>query len=486
MKKAIYIFLIVLFTQLSVYGQKETSWWHFGFNSGLNFNSLSSATADDGTVVPAMPEPIIGPLSTFEGCFTVSTYDGKFLFSSDGITVYDKNYNVMPNGTGLLGDPSATQSGIVIPRPGSLTEYYVVTVPAGEGTPTNGVRYSIVDLSLNGGLGDVVAASKNTVIKSGSVYENIAAVPNANDQDYWLIHRTGNVFYVFPVTAEGISSTPNQTISSTIINTANQLGELVVSSDYKRIISCNWGGKQIISAEFNPVTGLISGIQAQTISVITYAATFSPDNNHIYVTTAYATPQVWHNTWSGLRSGIASTFLTYGPSNLKSGIDGRLYGIQSPRGGARTKHLYVVMNPNEGGTNMKYFPNYLINDAYLGLPSFAAGFIKVTPQSQPFACASHERSYGVVIDLSGGNAPVKLEWNFGDGTPITTQNVSLPQTKYVVKHSYTTPGLYTVTVTPYKADGSKAKIINMVANIVVCSLKSNLMTRSELLNSKQQ
>lgn len=486
MKKIIYIFLLVLFTQLSVYGQKETSWWHFGFKSGLDFNSLSNATADDSSIVPNMPKPIIGALSTYEGCFTVSTYDGQFLFSSDGITVYDKTYTPMPNGTGLLGDPSATQSGIVIPRPGSLTQYYVVTVPA-QGAP-NGLRYSVVDMSLNGGLGDVVTASKNTIIKSGSVFENIAAVPNANGEDYWLLHRLGQTFYVFAITATGISSTPNQTITGTSITSqpaTSGLGELIISSDYTKVLSCSWSTNQIISAEFNNATGMISGIQAQTIPVITYGATFSPDNNHIYVTTAYTTPQVWHNTWSGLRAGVASTFLAYGPSNLKSGIDGRLYGIQSSAPGVRTKHLYVMMDPNAGGTVMKYFPNYLINDAYLGLPSFPAGFVRLMPQSKPFGCASHSRTYGVVIDLSGGNAPVRLEWNFGDGTPIVTQTVSLTVTDYTVKHTYLNAGLYTILVTPYKADGTTAKIINMEANIVNCNLKSNIMTRSDLLNSKQ-
>lgn len=471
---------------MHLYAQKETSWWHFGFNSGLNFNSLSNATASDGTVVPNMPEAIVGYVNTYEGCFTVSTYDGKFLFASDGIKVYDKNGTVMPNGSDLMGDPSATQSGIVIPKPGSLTQYYVITVPA-ERNPI-GLRYSIVDLSLNNGLGDVVSSTKNTIIKSGAIDENIAAIPNANGIDYWLLHRTGNTFYVFSVTSSGIESTPHQSLTSTDINTSTALGELVVSSDYTKVVGCNWTGKQIISAEFNSTTGLISQIQVENLKIISYGACFSPDNKHIYITTAYVTPMVYHNTWAEHRSGVPSTFLMSGPSNLKPGIDGRLYGIRSYQSGSvsRTRDLYVIVNPNEGGNNSKYFPNYLINAAYLGLPSFAAGFIRIIPQSKPFACASYSRTYGVEIDLSGGNAPVKLEWDFGDGTPIVDQNVSLSQTSYLIKHTYTNSGMYTITVTPYKADGTKAKVINMEANIVYCTLKTNLMTRSELLNSKQQ
>nr|WP_297163004.1 hypothetical protein [uncultured Dysgonomonas sp.] len=494
MKKISYILFAILSIPLNNYAQKETSWWYFGQNAGLNFNVVNSEIADDGTTVDNMPKPVVGPLNTFEGCFTVSTYDGKLLFSSDGIRVYDKVGNLMPNGAGLLGDPSATQSGIVIPRPGSLTEYYVVTVPSVDVTPTNGLRYSIVDMSLNNGLGDVIVASKNTLIRSGYTFENIAAVPNANGRDYWLIHRTYDTFYVFPVTDEGISSTPSQTIAEASITTAKGLGELVVSSDYTKLIACNWvggSGNQIISAEFNPATGKIINIKTEIVPNIVYGAAFSPDNSYVYVTAGYYNNSLLCNTWSGLRSGIPSYSMNYGLSNLKPGMDGRLYGIKvyrtdNPIQNIPTKDLYVIMNPNDGGTIVKYFPQYLLNTAYLGLPSFPAGFVRLIPDSKPFACATHDRSYSVEVDLSGGNAPVRLEWDFGDGTPVVSQVVSLTQLKYTQKHSYLNAGLYTISVIPYKADGTKAKIINMDANIVNCTLRTNLMNRSNLLNSKQQ
>lgn len=484
MKKIVYIFLLIFLFQSVAYCQKETSWWYFGLKSGLNFNSLSNATASNGTVVPNMPKPIAGVLSTYEGCFTVSTFDGKLLFSSDGIRVYDKNNNQMPNGTGLLGDPSATQSGIVIPRPGSVTQYYIVTVPAQEGTPTNGIRYSIVDLEQRAGLGDVT--SKNIVLKSGVTHENIAAVLNSNQQSYWLLHRTGQTFYVWAVTAAGISTTPHQTLTSTAVSGVNYVGELIVSPDYTKIAWCNWGGKQVISADFNPATGNLSNIKAQTLPIITYGGAFSPNSEYLYIASGYNTPQVYVNTWAKLRAGTAFSFLMYGPSNLRAGIDGRLYGIQSPQSGVSSKHLYVIMNPNAGGASNFYFPNYLINPAYLGLPAFATGFIRVTPHSKAFACAANKRTYGVEVDLSGGNAPTQLKWNFGDGTPVVTQTVIPLQSLYYQPHTYSSAGTYTITVTPYKGDGSAILPVTMSTVVTYCSLRSNRMTRSDLLNSKQQ
>ena len=53
--------------------------------------------------------------------------------------------------TGLNGDVSSTQSAIIVPSPGNPNIYYVFTVhDAGE---PEGLQYSLVDISLNGGLG---------------------------------------------------------------------------------------------------------------------------------------------------------------------------------------------------------------------------------------------------------------------------------------------------------------------------------------------
>ena len=106
-----------------------------------------------------------GQLYTNEGCASISDTEGNLLFYTDGITVHTKNHTIMENGTELKGDPSSTHSAIIIPKPGTTTVYYIFTVDALtlNGGGVDGLQYSEVDMSFNGGLGKVT--SKNNLSK---------------------------------------------------------------------------------------------------------------------------------------------------------------------------------------------------------------------------------------------------------------------------------------------------------------------------------
>ena len=41
------------------------------------------------------------------------------LFYTDGMTVYNKNHVIMPNGNFLTGHSSSSQSGVIVKKPGS-------------------------------------------------------------------------------------------------------------------------------------------------------------------------------------------------------------------------------------------------------------------------------------------------------------------------------------------------------------------------------
>src|ERR1043166_2729838 len=170
---------------LGLNSQKQTNIWYFGIYAGLDFNSGSPVVLTNGV------------LNTTEGCAAISGTNGALLFYTDGVSVWNNTHSVMPNGTGLQGDVSTTQSALIVKKPGNESLYYIFTLPS-EGTGS--FCYSTVDMTLDGGKGDVTA--KNTVLL-GNVTEKMSAAHHCNGTDIWVtVHELNSKsFYSYSVTA---------------------------------------------------------------------------------------------------------------------------------------------------------------------------------------------------------------------------------------------------------------------------------------------
>jgi hypothetical protein len=172
--------------------------WYFGKNRGFDFSGGS-------------PTLITGGLNTTEGCSVLCDAEGNFLFSTDGVSVWNRQQQPMPHGTGLKGHFSSTQSALIVPNPLHSSLFYLFTTDEGGyySLPNEGVNYSVVDLSLENGLGDVVEATKNTPLYQPAT-EKLCAVHHANGQDTWVMtHRwESDEFVAHRVTVAGVSATP--------------------------------------------------------------------------------------------------------------------------------------------------------------------------------------------------------------------------------------------------------------------------------------
>ena len=190
MKKTITLFL--LFIGLYTYSQKQANIWYFGQNAGIDFNFTPPKALLDGE------------LSTLEGCSTFSDADGNLLFYSDGITVWDKNHDIMAYtdgslGNNLLGDPSAAQSGMIIPKPLSDSIYYLFTVT--DNNSSKGFNYYTIDMSLNGGDGLLIDENNDgiffTELQGGNWTEKVAAVKGQECNTFWVVTAFNNNFYSY-------------------------------------------------------------------------------------------------------------------------------------------------------------------------------------------------------------------------------------------------------------------------------------------------
>jgi len=197
MKKYYYllpVFFLLFSATNSIFAQGQNNIWHFGRFAGFDFNGGGPAILAGGQ------------LNSREGGATIANTAGSLLFYTDGITVWDKAHGIMPNGTGLMGDTSSTQSAIILQKPNSANIYYIFT--SGSRGNASGVTYSEVDLTLNGGFGDLTA-TKNIQLNTPTC-EKLTAVRHCNQRDIWVIsHDWGsNAFRTYLVTPAGVTLVP--------------------------------------------------------------------------------------------------------------------------------------------------------------------------------------------------------------------------------------------------------------------------------------
>ena len=113
----------------------------------------------------------------------------------------------MANGTGLLGSYSATQGSLIVQRPGDCDLFYVFTQDGKEHGFADGLRYHLVDMSLQNGLGEVTL--KNQLLHAPST-EKLTAVRHSDGQSVWVIsHEMGtNSFRSYLLTPMGLDTVP--------------------------------------------------------------------------------------------------------------------------------------------------------------------------------------------------------------------------------------------------------------------------------------
>lgn len=283
MKKITFTLLLVCILFATSVAQKESNNWYFGRNAGLTFNTNPPTVLVDGA------------LNTSEGCASISDSYGNLLFYTDGITVFNALHDTMANGYGLFGHESTTQSALIVKLPGSSTIYYIFTMCSFNGS-LSGFNYSIVDISLNGGLGEITV--KNVPVYT-STLERLSAVKHANGIDYWILINTNNYpspgeIWAYHFTSSGLILTP--VISN--VSIFNNIGYLKVNRQGNKLAIATYqttflGGAKFEVMDFDNSTGLASNLISLVSSALApftraYGVEFSPDGNKLYCTTMNA------------------------------------------------------------------------------------------------------------------------------------------------------------------------------------------------------
>jgi len=445
MPRKLLIFLLLCAGILRAQPGKEAWHWRFGSKCGMEFSSGAPAQE---TGLPSTWQ------SPFGSACVSNENTGQYLFSTNGIKVFNKNNLVMYNGYNMTGHLYAPQN-LIVPKPDSANLFYVFN-PDWSTLPNQGIHYSVVDMLQQGGLGAVTL--KNQVLTPGPTTDKLTAVRHCNGKDYWVLSHpaNSNTFNAYLLTKNGINLTPVVSSAGTIhqyITPYNSnafregFGSLKASPNGKKLaLGIESDALPILEIfDFDNSTGMVSN--AITVNypgqMGPWSVSFSPDNSKLYSvphTLNFDTTYVYqYDLSSGIPAQIiASQTLVFQMahsmngymnflSTVQIGPDGKIYVSRY-----LTDTLAVINDPNSTGLACNFqYPGPILPGTFImmGLPNFIdanyAGIQINVPDA--YQCSSF-----TVATIDAGPGYSNYQWNTG----ATTQTISVNN-----------PGQYWVTVT---------------------------------------
>lgn len=365
----IFVFFLLVFS-FNGYCQGVNNIWITGYYSG--------ATPPFGTSVidfsNGSPSIVNQPMSLSFKRTNASIADasGNLLFYTNGFTVCNNLTDTMPSGSGL--DSSSEYSGWYLdgmPSPQAViilsypnhpdsfflfhqTIYFIQWPNVATVAPLE-LYYSIVDMTLDSGKGDLVDRQV-TFLQDTIQNGRLTACKHANGRDWWLVTREAysDMFYVFLITPSGISPPITQ-----------HIGSVLFPPDIGQVCFSPQGNKYALVDHFNHLrlydfdrcTGVFNNPVYVPIldSMIARGAAFSPSGRYLYITSdvyiyqydmlasnidsSRQTVAVWDSFYSP-SPPFATTFYTE-----QLAPDGKIY-ITTGNG---TDRMHVINYPDSAG-----------------------------------------------------------------------------------------------------------------------------------------
>jgi gliding motility-associated-like protein len=438
--KLYFIIFVLTFFIFDCKAQKYAYQWQFGVRLGADFNTL-----------PPTPTYTSEIYSIENASSIADPITGQLLFYTNGQTVYNKNNDTMPFNkiTPLNGGLSSTQASLIVPMPGNSNKYYIFTTPD---QGTGDLCYSVVDITLDGGLGDITSA--NTVLMNNAG-EFLCGIGNCNNTEYWVAtHQVGNdSFYTFKISAGGISAPVISKTGTThfcnfCLQGENAIGSIKFNPQGTKLGISLFSYSPLVEVyNFDFSTGIISNPIFTEIVLGAYSCSFSPDGTKFFVSAPSFGQGIaklyQYNLQAGGASAIINSKIT--DSNfteigqLQIGIDGKIY-TPDPY----DMYFVTIDSPNVMNSPINktavLFDTAVDRLVLYSLNNLPENFFQPrTPENLLLssnantACVKVNQTYEIPIQNLNN-----ITWQMGDGTSYSGSNV--------VNHTYNTTGTFVIQV----------------------------------------
>lgn len=272
---------LILFTQSAFsYEYKQGNIWYFGNHAGLDFNSGSPLALTNGSI------------DTWDCSAAIADRFGSLLFYSDGETIWTYNHSVMFNGSGLAGSTTGGQCAMIIPKPESLKEFYVFTTS--EFASGAGFCYSTVDMSRQGGLGEVMLKNIPLITPAS---EKMCCIYNFHLDFWWVIAHewNSNQFRAYKLDSYGLDTVPVISAVGSVHTGGsygyahNAMGQMNFSPDGSKLGLALYLSGVYELFDFDIDAGVVSNPITVPDQNGSFGLEFSPDGRKVYTTRLYDT-----------------------------------------------------------------------------------------------------------------------------------------------------------------------------------------------------
>ena len=438
MQNKLLTFLLLL-SNFTGYSQGEFNNWYFGSFLGMTFNG--------GTPVNLSGSA----LSSASVSVNVSDSLGNILFYSNGVEVWDKTNTKMPNSGGLGGyTGSYPQTVSVLKNNKDSTKYYLFTCGMQVNYPVPlGARYSIIDMTLRGGLGDVDLNHRNIPLRGGyRAHGAITGTRHRNNKDAWIVVRLmdadSNYYASYKVTNDGVDTIPvlsPSLVSIPAIPYSLWPYEIKISYDGARLVTTSFFDTLEI-CDFNNQTGQVSPRFKISIGPDQNAiqCEFSVKGNLLYVPAGPGDHQgilyqmdMTSPDSAAFMANIVPVGSNIVPNAIQIGPDGKIYGTMDT-----DPCLFVVNYPSVRGPGCGFdicgFQIIAPDVHDDGLPQFIQKYKAFVHHTGK--CSNKD----IIFTCDIWPPADTIRWNFGDPGSGNKNTSSLVNPG----HTYLFPGTYTV------------------------------------------